>query len=269
MATIDPAEGRRLFGRDPSCYHNARLRYPQRVFDILQNRCGLRTSTRTFEIGPGTGLASERLLQLGASPLVAVEPDKRLANFLSANLGRKTSNLKVRVATFERVKLPLEWFDLGVSASAFHWVNERVALRKIVRNLRQGGWWAMWWNLFSDGSRTDEFHKATRFLLQELDRSPSSPTEQRPPFALDRELRIANLKAVNAFENIEAETISDTVLFGTERMMQLYSTLSPISRLEPVKRQRLLYRLGEIAERQYGGKVEIRVLTPIYTAQRR
>jgi hypothetical protein len=200
----------RKVARDPSCYHNARLSYPQRVFDILQKRCRLRTGTRTFEIGPGTGLATKRLLQLGASPPVGVEPDKRLANFLSANFGQTTSK-KVKVATFERVKLRLEWFDLGVS-SAFHWVNEKVALRKIVRNLRQGGWWAMWWNLFSDGSRADEFHKATRFLLQELDRS--SPTEQRPPCALDREQRIANVKAVNAFENIEAETISGAVLFG-------------------------------------------------------
>jgi hypothetical protein len=50
-------------------------------------------------------------------------------------------------------------------------------------------------------------------------------------------------------------------------MMQLYSTLSPISRLEPVKRQRLVYQLGEIADQQFGGKVEIRVLNP-YTAQR-
>ena len=134
--------------------------------------------------------------------------------------------MKVRVATFERVKLRLEWFDLGVSASAFHWVKEKVALRRIVRNLRQGGWWAMWWNLFSDESRTDEFHKANRFLLQDFDRSPSSPREQRPPFALDRKQRVANLKAVNAFENIGTETISGAVLFGTERMMQLYSTLS-------------------------------------------
>jgi SAM-dependent methyltransferase len=269
MATIDPAEGRRLFGRDPSGYHNARPSYPQRVFDILQERCGLRTGTRTFEIGPGTGLATQRLLQLGASPLVGVEPDKRLAHFLSSHCGQTTSNMKVRVATFERVKLPLEWFDLGVSASAFHWVNEKVALPKIVHHLRPGGWWAMWWNLFSDGSRTDEFHEATRFLLQELDRSPSSATEQRAPFALDRERRIANLRAVKAFERIETETICSAVLFDTERMMQLYSTFSPIRRLNPVKRKRLLCQLSEIADQQFGGKVEISVLTPIYIARRR
>ncbi len=269
MVNIRPAEGRRLFGQDPSVYHSARVGYPERIFDILQSRCGLRPGTRTFEIGPGTGLASQRLLQLGAWPLVVVEPDKRLAKFLSTNLVQTTNRLKVKAAAFEQVRLTPQGFDLGVSASAFHWLNEKVALRKIARTLRQAGWWAMWWNLFSDGSRTDEFYKATRLLLRDLDRSPSSGTARRPPFALDTDQRIANLKATNAFENIEAETISHLAEFDTERIVRLYSTFSPISRLEPQKRLKLLHELGQIAEEQFAGKVEIRILAPIYTAQRR
>jgi hypothetical protein len=127
----------------------------------------------------------------------------------------------------------------------------------------------MWWNLFSDGSRTDEFHKATHLLLRDLGRSPSSGTDRRPPFALDRDQRIANLKATGAFENIEAETISHSAEFDTERIVRLYSTFSPISRLEPGERQKLLYELGQIADQQFAGKIEIRILAPIYTAQRR
>jgi SAM-dependent methyltransferase len=269
MANICPAEGRRLFGQDPFVYHTARIGYPERIFNILQYRCELRPGTRTFEIGPGTGLASQRLLQLGASPLVVIEPDKRLAKFLSTTLVQTKDRLKIKVVAFEQVRLTRQGFDLGVSASAFHWLNEKVALRKIAHSLRQGGWWAMWWNLFSDGSRTDEFHKATRLLLRDLDRSPSSGTDGRPPFALDTDQRIANLKATDAFENIEAETISHSAELDTERIVRLYSTFSPISRLNPDKQQKLLHELGRIADRQFGGYVEIRILAPIYTAQRR
>jgi 16S rRNA A1518/A1519 N6-dimethyltransferase RsmA/KsgA/DIM1 with predicted DNA glycosylase/AP lyase activity len=109
MAQIDPAEGRRLFGQGPSGYHSARLAYPQRIFDILLMRCGLKAGTRTFEIGAGTGIASEQLLQLGASLLVVVEPDRRLGKFLSANLVHGEDRIRVRVATFERVTLPQHW----------------------------------------------------------------------------------------------------------------------------------------------------------------
>src|ERR1700758_1747542 len=81
MGTIDRAEGRRAFGADPEGYHAARPAYPERVFEILRQRCGLRPSCRTFEIGGGTGVCTRRLVELGASPLVVVEPDARLAAF--------------------------------------------------------------------------------------------------------------------------------------------------------------------------------------------
>jgi hypothetical protein len=74
--------------------------------------------------------------------------------------------------------------------------------------------------------------------------------------------------AVKAFENIQFDTISWTVLFDTARVTRLYSTFSPISRLNSEERQRLLYDLGQIADKQFGGKVELRITTPIYTAQR-
>src|SRR5215472_10064256 len=79
MAEIDRDEGRRAFGADPSGYDRARPGYPPRVYDLLRDRCRLRPGTRAFEVGPGTGQATRHLLRLGASPLVAVEPDERLA----------------------------------------------------------------------------------------------------------------------------------------------------------------------------------------------
>src|ERR1043165_1521417 len=77
--------GRRAFGGDPAGYHAARPAYPNWVYETLTSRCGLRRGTAVFEIGAGTGIATHRLLALGADPLVAVEPDARLADFLRAN----------------------------------------------------------------------------------------------------------------------------------------------------------------------------------------
>ncbi|WP_352981448.1 rRNA adenine N-6-methyltransferase family protein [Mesorhizobium sp. M1227] len=52
------------------------------------SRCGVGPATTAFEIGPGTGQATRPLLDLGLSSVVAIEPDERLAVFLSDNLGR-------------------------------------------------------------------------------------------------------------------------------------------------------------------------------------
>src|SRR5512137_747235 len=150
MTEIARTEGQRAFGNDPAGYDQARLDYPPQVYDSLCDRCGLRPGMRTFEIGPGTGIATRHLLQLGASPLVAVESDERLAAFLTATLGQNTNDLEVKIATFENIDLPSGWFALGTAASVLHWLDEKATLRKAARILRSGGWWAAWWNVFGD-----------------------------------------------------------------------------------------------------------------------
>jgi hypothetical protein len=79
---MDRTFGRQAFGADPGRYHAARPDYPGWVFEVLYEQCGLAGGTATFEIGAGTGTATRRLLDRGASPLVAVEPDPRMAIYL-------------------------------------------------------------------------------------------------------------------------------------------------------------------------------------------
>ena len=69
--------GREAVGNDPADYDLARPGYPDWVWRSLQSRAGLRVGMRSFEVGAGAGLATRRLLELGADPLVAIEPDAR------------------------------------------------------------------------------------------------------------------------------------------------------------------------------------------------
>ena len=128
MDKISLNDGRRLFGNDPKTYAEARPAYPDALYERLITRCGLRPRTSVFEIGPGTGIATRRLLSLGASPLRAIEPDPRLATFL-----RETSendSLEIDQASFDEAVLPEAAFDLGVAATSFHWLEQGSALAK-------------------------------------------------------------------------------------------------------------------------------------------
>ena len=58
MSEVPRSEGRTVFGRDPALYDRARPGYPERVFEILRDRCGLRPGTAVLEIGPGPGTAT-------------------------------------------------------------------------------------------------------------------------------------------------------------------------------------------------------------------
>ena len=185
--------GRQAFGEDPAGYHSVRPEYPGWVYETLRSRCGLGRNVETFEIGAGTGTATRRLLELGADPLMAIEPDRRLADFLRKNNPDKA--LKVLVAAFEDVALEEGAFDLGVSATAFHLLDEDRALVKIASLLRPGGWWAVVWNVFGDDSQPDAFHEATKELLE----APASPSfgDRGIPFGLDAAARLAALKHVS------------------------------------------------------------------------
>src|SRR5690349_15243284 len=109
---VDREFGRRAFGLDPAGYHAARPAYPEWVFTVLRERCRLARNTVTFEIGAGTGTASRRLLELGANPLIAIEPDDRLAMFLRQTV--RNEGLTVVRGTFEEAVLCEASFDLGL-----------------------------------------------------------------------------------------------------------------------------------------------------------
>lgn len=260
---IDRKFGRQAFGGDPAGYHAARPAYPDWVFELLRERCGLTPGAATFEIGAGTGAATRRLLELGANPLLAIEPDDRLAGFLRKTIPDKA--LTVLVAPFEEAALQEDSFDLGVSATAFHWLSEDFALAKVAKLLRAGGWWAMQWNVFGDSRRPDPFHEATKSFLSE----PLSPSagNSEVPFALDAETRLAALERTNAFENLEHRSSAWSLVLDPDETVALYATFSNINIRSD--REDVLSELRRVAREKFHGCVTRNMVTSLYIAQRR
>ena len=79
---IDRREGRRLFGLNPEGYADARPPYPEEIYRFLVARGAIAPGTTTLEIGAGNGLATRRLIELGANPISVIEPDERFADVL-------------------------------------------------------------------------------------------------------------------------------------------------------------------------------------------
>jgi SAM-dependent methyltransferase len=261
---VTQQEGRRAFGEGARNYDSARPEYPAGVYALLSERCGLRPGCATFEIGPGTGLATRRLIEAGANPLVAVEPDARLAAVLS----ERSPAAEVLIAPFEDASLPEHSFDLGASATAFHWVDQTRGLTKVASLLKPGGWWAMWWNVFGDDDRYDAFHEATKELLSPLGGSPTQAVNWQHPFPMDCEARFADLLAVGAFAELGVEILKWTLILDTQQTRALYATFSQITTLEPAERERVLDELAHIAQSEFAGRVERNMCTPVYTARR-
>jgi SAM-dependent methyltransferase len=261
---IDRREGRRLFGADPAGYDSARPGHPDRVYEVLVERCGLARGSAVLEVGPGTGQATRRLLELGAGPIVAIEPNEQLARYLETRVG---DGVEVLRTTLEDADLPHAAFDLATAASSFHWVDEPVGLATIRTALRPGGWIALWWTLFGEGGAPDEFIRATSPLLDGLESSPTKGVRDRPRHALDVELRVAAL-AEAGFADIENERTRWEASWDTAGIRALYGSFSPILSLEPDRRKQILDEIARIAEHDFGGRVTRVLTTSLYSARK-
>ena len=199
--------GRRLFGADVDAYERGRPGHPPRVYELLVERCGLAPGTRVLEVGPGTGQATRRLLELGANVL-AVEPDERLAAHLASTVGA----VAVLNQPLEDAELSPESFDVAVAASSFHWVDEETGLARVAAALRPGGWVALWWSHTGAEDPPSPFLQALRPVVDELfaargielEESPAVSAGGGPRFGLDVEGRLEAL-AHAGFEHIEHE----------------------------------------------------------------
>lgn len=260
---------RRVFGDVADIYHRFRPGYPAAVYDLLRERCELRPGIAAFEVGPGTGQATRTLLGLGVDPLVAIEPDERLAGHISADAAAdgRSGALHLQVARFEDAALPDSLFDLGVAATSFHWLDQPTALLKVAVALRSGGWWSMWWNMFGEQVGHDPFHEATKHLLDDNGVAPNLSAADRP-FPLDADARRRDLLATGAFTGIGFEVIRRVVTFDALATAGLYRTFSSVASRPAAERERVIAELMRIVDEEFGGGVERTVLTPIHTARR-
>ena len=258
---LEPGEGRALYGQDPDGYDRGRPRYPAELYDVLVARCALRPGCRIVEIGPGTGIATRHLLDLGAE-VTTVEPNEAMAAYLSQTLA---SRVQVLVAPFETVPLPAERFDLAVAGTSFHWVPQPAGFRQLWRVLRPGGATAIWWMLFEDPRQTD----AVADLVGKVaGHAPGmSAGDEELPFQLDEAARRTEL-ADAGFEDVEGSIIWSALHLTARQTRSLYASLAALLRLPADEREQLLDRIEDTVSSDDGGVLEREVPTAVYTATR-
>jgi len=134
----------RRFSSRVDHYLRYRPSYPRAAIDLLVARCGLARGAVVADIGAGTGILTELLLERGAQVL-AVEPNEGMRAAAEARLGARAGFRSVN-ATAEATTLTSANIDLLVAAQAFHWFDVDAARREALRILKVGGCAALLWN---------------------------------------------------------------------------------------------------------------------------
>lgn len=251
------------FNASANAYHRGRPPYPDAVFDILAERCGLGPGARVLEIGPGTGLATGPLLASGAD-VVAVEPGANLAEILTATHG--SERLDVRVTDFENADLPGA-FDLAVAATSLHWIDPVAGIRKLGERVRPGGWLAAWWNEFGDIDRPTRFRDRLDDVYRDL--LPAEPAYKDSRSHVRDVDRWSQVLATGGwFADIAVDFMEWHQILTAQAARELWSTFPNIAELAPPAREEFLTRLGALVDEEPGGTVEDPRLTVVYTAVR-
>ena len=134
-------EFRKIFDTIPEQFDQFRPRYSPELFAYLINRAEIGPGKSVLEIGPGTGQATDPILQTGCD-YHAIELGGRLCAKMTEKYGR-FSNFHIVNDDFITYDFGKQRFDMIYSAATIQWIPEEVAFSKTFELLKPGGILAM------------------------------------------------------------------------------------------------------------------------------
>lgn len=163
-------------------YVKYRPSYPSATIDALEQASRIQKSATIADIGSGTGILTQLLLDRGHE-VHAVEPNAPMRAAAEQTLGAY-ANFHSHNGAAESTGLPDASVDLIVAAQAFHWFDREKTAREFRRILKPQGAIALIWNrLLTDASPFLTDYDA--FLVANANDYPSTDH----PKATDDEIR--------------------------------------------------------------------------------
>jgi SAM-dependent methyltransferase len=194
-------------------YIKYRPGYPPAVLELLSARCGLSATSTVADIGSGTGILTELLLETGARVL-AVEPNKEMREAAERLLGDYGRFRSVN-GTAEATTLPQASVDLITASQAFHWFDVQQSRRELTRVLKPRGWIALIWNERppDPGTFLSEYDTLLRRHAEDYDRVTNMRADEkkiREFFGRRPELEVFPNQQVFDFAGLEGRLMSSS-----------------------------------------------------------
>ena len=251
-----------LFDDAAATYASARPGYPEALIDDAIRLAGVPPRGRILEVGCGPGNATIPLAKRGFE-IVGIELGEDLAA-LAREACRPYSNVRIDHGSFEDWPLPIEPFDLVLSASAFHWIDPAVGYAKAATALAPSGALALCWNRHPPEASPirraldDIYHAIAPELTCKDGAEPLSATLQRP---------IKEIEASGCFGEVMTRSYEWSAEYTADEYIRLLHTYSDHLALPGEKLQALCVAVR--AEIEKRGRVLRRpYLSVLYVARR-
>ena len=127
-----------------STYEKLRPGYVKELYQTLFDYISINENSNVVEVGRGGGQATAPILTTGCQ-LIAVEYGEQFSELLKEKF-KEYPKFSVITGKFEVTTFDDNAFDLVFSASAFHWVPEKIGYEKVFSMLKKGGVFARFAN---------------------------------------------------------------------------------------------------------------------------
>lgn len=238
-----------------STYEKIRPGYVEELYQTLFDYISINENSNVIEVGSGGGQATAPILKIGCR-LTAVEYGEQFSELLKEKF-KDYTKFSVITRKFEDIEFEENHFDLVFSASAFHWVPEKIGYEKVYSMLKEGGVFARFANHpYRDKGNSalsneidkiyDEyyykFHNKKREVLAEY-------TEEQ---AKDR----AMIASKYGFTDIRYFLFNRERVFSAKEYIELLGTYSDHIAIEEMTRRKFFSKIEE-AINNHGGIITI------------
>lgn len=238
-----------------STYEKLRPGYVEELYQALFDYISIDESSNVVEVGSGRGQATAPMLKIGCQ-LTAVEYGEQFSELLKDKF-KGYRNFSVITGKFEDTVFEENAFDLVFSASAFHWVPEKLGYEKVFSMLKNGAVFAR----FANHPYRDKGKPA---LLKEIDeiydeyynkfynKNREVLTEYTEEQAKDR----AMIASKYGFTDIQYALFHRERIFSAKEYIELLGTYSDHIAIEETIRMKFFSKIEE-AIHNHGGTITI------------
>lgn len=132
------------FNNIAEIYDKYRPKYPEKYIDYLMDVCSLGFDSKVADIGAGTGIFTEQLLNRNVY-VYAVEPNDDMRKTLKEKLS-ENEKIKIVDGTAENTGIENNSINLITATQAFHWFNIEEFRKECKRILKPNGRVSLLWN---------------------------------------------------------------------------------------------------------------------------
>ncbi len=171
---------RKVFDTIPEQFDKFRPRYSADLFEYFIKTAGIGKETKVLEIGPGTGQATDPILDTGCD-YHAIELGEHLYAKMQEKYGAR-ENFHIVNDDFITHDFGNQKFDVIYSAATIQWIPERVAFPKTLELLSSGGTLAMMYLIGDYKTPNEELYSNIQKVYDEYYKPETEYKNMKEPF---------------------------------------------------------------------------------------